>query len=69
MLDLLELERRLDNALSQETEKTLNEWLAIERQGDLFNVVDRFSSINVDVLNSSKDESFDSSETNYELAA
>lgn len=69
MLDLLELERRLDNALAEETEESLNGWLAIQRRGEFLNVKDNFELINVDILISSKDESFDSLEDNYELAA
>ncbi|MBL4560671.1 MAG: hypothetical protein COC06_06720 [Bacteroidales bacterium] len=69
MLDLIELERRLDNALAQETEESLNQWLAEERQGEFIIIKEDFSFVNVDILASSKDESFDSSEENYELAA
>lgn len=69
MIDLLELERRLDNALAQETEESLNQWLAEERRGEFINIIESFSFVNVDILKSSKDESFDSSEENYELAA
>lgn len=69
MIDLFELERRLDNALAQETKESLNQWLAEERQGEFIIIKEDFSFVNVDILTSSKDESFDSSEENYELAA
>lgn len=36
MIDLKELERRLDEALSKETEASLTEWLLAQRKGDMF---------------------------------
>lgn len=38
MLDLIELEKRLDEALEQETKETLTEWLNKERTEDLTEV-------------------------------
>ncbi|SHG43494.1 hypothetical protein [Dysgonomonas macrotermitis] len=35
MIDLKELERRLDEALARETESSLKEWLSSQRNGDI----------------------------------
>lgn len=36
MIDLKELERRLDEALEKETDASLTEWLSAQRKGDIF---------------------------------